>query len=135
MKQEQSPHPILFFDGVCNVCNFFVDFILKRDPSVYKFASLQGTTAREMLDPSLLDQGLKTIVLWEGDKIYIKSQAILRVCIQLGWPWALVRMLSIFPKGLLDWAYDLFSSHRYQWFGKKTLCRMPTLEERNRFLA
>jgi predicted DCC family thiol-disulfide oxidoreductase YuxK len=126
--------PIIFFDGVCSVCNSFVDFILRRDSSLFLFASLQGETAKQKLDPSLTgDQG-RSIVLWNEQGVLLRSQAVFQIFSQLGWPWKAVRLLSFLPEPCLERGYDFFASHRYQWFGKLDTCRVPSPQERSRFL-
>jgi predicted DCC family thiol-disulfide oxidoreductase YuxK len=126
--------PIIFFDGVCSVCNYFVDFILKRDSGAFRFASLQGLTAKEKLDQELVGREFKSLALWDEDGTRIKSRAVLEICSRLGWKWRWIGFFKLFPSKLLDFFYDYFAAHRYQWFGKHETCRIPTPEERSRFL-
>lgn len=135
----QNERPILFFDGVCSLCNFFVDFILARDKGTFLIASLQGVTAQKLvasgkLDPTLLEAGFKTIVLYDNGIAYTQSRAVLRIIDHLQWPWKMVKICKIIPEQILDKIYQWVSQHRYQWFGKRHTCRLPTLEERERFL-
>jgi predicted DCC family thiol-disulfide oxidoreductase YuxK len=131
---DKQQHPIIFFDGVCVICNYWVDFLLKRDSGLYLFASLQGVTAQKKLDPSLLNKDLKTLVLWDQEGVFIKSQAILRIFSKLSSPWKWLNVLNKIPTRWLDAGYDFFSSHRYQWFGQKEVCRIPSPADRIRFL-
>lgn len=124
---------IVYFDGVCGLCNGFVDFVMARDHGrVHRFATLQGETAKEKLGQ---DQGdLRTVVLVEGPVHYHKSDAALRIIAALGGAWSAARLLLLLPRGLRDWGYDFVAANRYRWFGRKDACRMPTAGERARFL-
>lgn len=125
---------VIFFDGVCNLCNAFVDFLVRRDSEhLFYFAPLQGSHARQLL-PTRLPENLSSVVLWSQGEIHEKSDAALMVLQQLGGLWGALRIFWIFPKGLRDWAYDLVARHRYTLFGKRETCRLPTSEERARFL-
>lgn len=124
---------ILFFDGVCVMCNGLVDFILKHDhKNVFKLAPLQGQTAQRLIPNHA--QNLNTVVLWENGKIYTESSAILKVLASLGGIFRLAILLYIFPKFLRNWAYRFIAKHRYRWFGQEESCRLPSPEERLRLL-
>ena len=128
------PKQILFFDGVCNICNGFVDFIIVRDKKqLFMFAPLQGEAAKRSLPASLLED-LNTVVLWNQGEAFKKSDAALCVLSQLGGAWALMKIFWVVPKFLRDMVYDLVAKNRYQLFGKRETCRLPTPEERARFL-
>lgn len=130
-KQSGSKPPIIFFDGVCNLCNHFVNFLLRQDRlKVFKFASLQGNTAKECS----LSNDLSSIILVEGEKSYQKSAAILRVLYRLGGFFKIFYFVNILPNGLLDLAYDFVAKNRYHLFGKRSSCRLPLPDEKNRFL-
>ena len=132
---DSRQNPILFFDGVCGLCNRAVDFVLVRDKRrLFRFSPLQGETAREMLTPE--DVGdLKSIALFEAGAILRKSDAALRILWLLGGGWRWLGFLGrVVPRGLRDWVYDFVASNRYRWFGKKETCRLPTREERQVFL-
>lgn len=125
---------ILFFDGVCNLCNGFIDFIMKRDrEDLFLYSPLQGKKAKSTLPAQKID-ALNTVVLWSQGEIFEKSDAALLVLQQLGGIWWLSKALWIFPKPLRDLAYDLMAKNRYKIFGKKDSCRLPTKEERAKFL-
>ena len=136
MKNLENKHPILLFDGVCNLCNGFVQFIIERDEDQYfKFASLQSEVAKEILKPFGLDnQTLSTVILVENGKCYTKSTAGLRIMNQFGGLWSLVTVLLIFPKFIRDVVYDFIARNRYKWFGEKESCWIPTPELKQRFL-
>lgn len=128
---------IVFFDGYCNLCNGFVDWLVRRDSQgQLKFASLQGETAKEKLDASLVSEGsdVNTMVYLRENDLYQKSTAVLFIVGDLGGFWRLAKMLFIFPRFLRDLIYDFVAKHRYKIFGKRETCRLPTPEEKARFL-
>jgi predicted DCC family thiol-disulfide oxidoreductase YuxK len=126
--------PIIFFDGVCSLCNGFVDFIFRYDKNEKLIvASLQGETAKEKLDLKYIDD-LNTIVLLVDGEIYTKSTAVLKALGLMGMPWSFLCVFLIIPKFLRDSIYNQISKNRYKLFGKKDSCRLPTESERKRFL-
>jgi len=125
---------IVFFDGVCSICNGFVDFLIKRDKqNNLQYSSLQGTTARSKVPADLRDR-LKTIVFYDNGVLLSESDAVLQILIRLGGGWKVVVILKIFPKFLRDAMYRFIAKNRYKWFGKRDTCRMPTKEERLKIL-
>lgn len=129
-----SEKPIIFFDGVCGLCNRAVDFLIRRDKNrLFRFAPLQGKTASIVLPSALLDQP-ETIVCKNGDVLYYKSNAILHILIQIGGGWKLAVLLYVIPKFIRDLCYDMVAHNRYKVFGKKESCRLPSPEEREVFL-
>ncbi|MET0287149.1 MAG: DCC1-like thiol-disulfide oxidoreductase family protein [Polyangiales bacterium] len=131
-----SPKSLLLFDGVCNVCNAAVLFIVDRDPKAhFQFASLQSELGERTLREHGLPLDLNTVVLIEGGKAYTRSSAALRVARGLRWPWPLLFALMVIPRALRDAAYLAFASRRYALFGKSEQCRIPTPELRSRMLA
>jgi predicted DCC family thiol-disulfide oxidoreductase YuxK len=126
--------PIIFFDGVCNLCNGFVDFLIRRDTQKkLSFASLQGETARENL-PSEKIKSLSSVILWDNGVIYEESAAVLRVFFYLGGCWKLFLIFHVVPQALRDFVYRWVAKNRYHWFGQKETCRLPTDQEKSRFL-
>ena len=131
MKHERQ---IIFFDGVCNLCNSFVDFLVRRDREhLFDFAPLQGSTARQLLPPHIPAE-LRSVVLWSQGEVHEKSDAALMILPQLGGLFYLLRAGWLVPKGLRDMIYDLVARNRYRLFGKRETCRLPTADERGRFL-
>ena len=130
------PESILLFDGHCSLCNGAVDFVLKRDTrKKLLLASIQGTAGQGVLKkyelpPSYLD----TLVLVEEGKVYLGSTAALRVARFLGGGWPLFYGLIIIPKGVRDRIYQWISRNRYQWFGRRDTCRIPSASESAHFL-
>jgi len=127
--------PVIFFDGVCGLCDRFVDFVLRRDPNgLFLFAPLQGQTAAKRLNAADIAD-LKTVVVVDGDQAYRKSAAVIRVLGRLGGFWrAAATLLWIVPRPIRDLGYSWIANTRYAIFGKKETCRLPTAEERSRFL-
>ncbi|WHY89337.1 thiol-disulfide oxidoreductase DCC family protein [Neobacillus cucumis] len=127
---------IVLFDGVCNLCNHSVQFIIKRDASEkFKFASLQGETGKRMMTKYGLPPDLNSFVLIENDKVYIKSTAALRVCQELKGTWKLFAILmKMIPTNSRDYIYDIIAKNRYTWFGRKNSCILPSPELKKRFL-
>ena len=127
---------ILLFDGVCNLCNFFVNFIINHDHKrTIKFSSLQSDVGREALTKNHLNPDyLESLVLLKNDKTYIKSRAALEVLRSLGIPWRFFYIFIIFPRPFTDWVYNWVAKNRYRWFGKREVCRMPTPDLESRFL-
>ena len=130
-----SEKPIVFFDGVCGLCNAAVDFILKHDrKQVFVFAALQGETAQKILGVRP-DDDLTTMVLLENGQQLRHSDAVLRIAWHLGGIWRVLSWARIILKSLRDLVYNWISRNRLRWFGKKESCRLPTPAERARFLT
>jgi len=128
------PGPTVFFDGVCGLCNGFVDRLLRWDRRhVLHFATLQGPTAAALL-PAHHAHGLDTVVYFDGQRTHTRSDAALRIVMRLGGLWKLAGALLIIPHFLRDAVYNGVARNRYRWFGKKDGCRIPLPEERARFL-
>lgn len=126
---------IVYFDGVCNLCNRFVDFLVRRDRKRrYRFASLQGETARRRLPHGLTGPAPETIVLESGGELRFRSDAALAIISGLGGAWRVFGMLRVFPRALRDWVYNVIARKRFGWFGKRDTCRVPSIEERAVFL-
>jgi len=129
--------PTILFDGVCNLCNRSVRFVLARDPAErFAFAPLQSAKVRELLARGWLARGARTsIVLVEGERSFEKSDAMLRILAGLSSPWPALALLRVVPRRLRDAVYDWIAANRYRWFGQRAECMLPTPEQRRRFLA
>lgn len=127
---------IILFDGVCNFCNFWVNFIIKRDKKdLFRFAALQSDKAREFSANFNFDtSSMNTFVLIEGEKFFTKSTAALMICKQLNGPIKILSLFIFFPKFFRDFIYDLVAKNRYKFFGKRDSCRVPTEKEKEKFL-
>jgi len=129
-----EPKRIVFFDGVCGLCNASVDWLLRADRrEALLFSPLQGEAAREWI-PKELRNRLETICFWDGARLHTRSSAALEILRALGGLWAWLYPLSAIPEDWRNAAYDLVASRRYRWFGRRTSCRLPTEQERRRFL-
>ena len=135
MPDPKTPR-IVLFDGVCNVCNGAVNFIIDRDPeSRFRFASLQSEAGRGLALRHGIGEDVRTIVLIEDGKAYTESTAVLRLTRGLAGPWPLAYYAVFVPRVLRDVFYRWFAANRYKWFGKREVCRVPTPEIRERFLS
>lgn len=129
--------PIVLFDGVCNLCAWAVRFIIGRDPAGrFRFASLQSAAGRELLAHHGLPAPAEpdSVVLIEGGRAYLRSDAALRIARGLRPPWPLVYAAVVVPRPIRDWAYNLIARNRYRWFGRQEACWLPTPALRARFL-
>ncbi|MBL4652362.1 MAG: DUF393 domain-containing protein [Flavobacteriales bacterium] len=135
MMDNIHPH-IVLFDGECNLCNNFVDYIIRYDKNgEFKFDSLQSTKSKELLTESpFMEQSLSTVVYVKNEKFYNKSTAVLLILHRLHFPLSLAVILLIVPKFIRDWVYSVIAKNRYGWFGKRNTCRIPTEEEKAKFL-
>ena len=126
----------ILFDGVCNLCNASVDFILKRDPHHhFRFASLQSQAASAKLAALGATASLESILLLENGVLYRESTAALRIARRLSGLWFVLYVLILVPRFLRDPVYRVIARNRYRWFGKKETCRIPTEQERALFLG
>ncbi|MFK7951842.1 MAG: thiol-disulfide oxidoreductase DCC family protein [Ekhidna sp.] len=127
---------IVFFDGVCNLCNSSVQLIIKKDKrQTFQFASLQSEFAKKKLPASLINESeLKSIVLMKGDQFFTKSTAALTIAKMLSGLWPILYIFIIIPKILRDFIYDIIATNRYNWFGKKDQCIIPSKQLKSRFL-
>lgn len=134
MKSEN--HPILLFDGICNLCTWSVQFIIERDPqAVFRFASLQSPVGQEYARRCNLDlNAFDTFLLVEEGRCYTRSEAALRVARRLSGAWRLLQLLRMVPHPLRDRLYHLLATNRYHLFGERDTCMVPTPELRQRFL-
>jgi predicted DCC family thiol-disulfide oxidoreductase YuxK len=132
----ESEAPIVFFDGVCNLCNGAVNFLIDRDRAGrLRFAPLQGRTfeAVRLANPWLGE--VDSLVLADAAGVHVRSAAALGLLRYLGGPWRLLGGLGrLIPRPLRDWLYDRVARGRYRWFGRRDACRLPTPELRARFL-
>ena len=132
----QTRQTVVYFDGVCNLCNHAVDFIIRHDPAAtIHFASLQSARGQAALTQlGLPTEPLKTIIVEVDGEFYIKSDAALTIASLLRGPVRTLAWFKPLPRWLRDPIYMLISNNRYRWFGKKSSCRLPTKEEIQRFI-
>lgn len=130
-------HPnLILFDGVCNFCNFWVNFIIDRDSKAFfKFTAVQSDTARQILKSNNIDAiKIDSIVLVINGKIFFKSSAAFQIARKLDGFCKLLYIFIIIPPFMRDGIYDFIASNRYKWFGKRETCRIPSDSEKHRFI-
>jgi predicted DCC family thiol-disulfide oxidoreductase YuxK len=128
--------PILLFDGVCNLCNGFVQWVIQRDPEArFRFAALQSEAGQRLLERhGLPTERFETFVLVEGEDYYTKSTAALRMCKRLGLPYSLLYPFVAVPHSVRDRVYEFVAANRYDWFGQRDRCMVPPSDLEDRFL-
>ena len=128
--------PILLFDGVCNLCNSSVQFIIKRDPqSKFRFAALQSDFGIAALQKFGIPPGqMNSVILVMGERLYQKSDAVLEIVKNLSWLWPALYVFKLIPRFLRDWLYERVAGNRYRLFGKREECMIPTPELKSRFV-
>ncbi|RXK58719.1 thiol-disulfide oxidoreductase DCC family protein [Lacibacter luteus] len=133
---QEQVNRLVLFDGVCNFCNFWIKFALKRDSKgKLKFGSLQGETAQQLLPKFGIDPSIITSVIFIEDGIaYRESTAALKVSRHLDGGWKLLYALIIIPTFIRDFVYKWIGRNRYKWFGKQESCMLPTAEQRSKFV-
>ncbi len=135
--QTRDAHLLVLFDGVCNLCNGAVRFIIKRDRHArFRFAALQSDAARMLLASIGVDASTlpDSVILVEDGAVFTRSAAALRIARRLRFPWPLTFGLIIVPRPLRDWLYDAVARRRYRWFGRREACMLPDESLRARFL-
>ena len=126
----------ILFDGVCNLCNGFVRFVIERDPHAqFRFGALSSDAAVKVL----ADAGVRgpipdSIVLVLDGRAYCRSDAPLRIARGLRFPWPLLAVFLIVPRFVRDRVYDVIAARRYRWFGRRDVCMVPTADLKQRFL-
>lgn len=136
-----TPDPIekqvILFDGVCNLCNHSVQFIIKRDfDQNFQFAALQSSFGQSQLKKfNIPADVLQSIILIKGGKYYDRSNAVIEICRELGGLWPSFYLFKIVPRFIRDWMYNRIANNRYRWFGRQDQCMIPTPALKARFLG
>ena len=127
---------IIFFDGVCNLCNRSVNFLVRHDKKgILKFASLQSTYAQKVIPKALLNhEKLDSIIVYTDGKFYDRSTAVLKLCKILGGLYTVFLIGYLLPRFIRDGLYGFVANHRYRWFGQTENCNVPTADLKERFL-
>jgi predicted DCC family thiol-disulfide oxidoreductase YuxK len=128
---------LILFDGVCNLCNNSVQFVIKKDTkNTFLFAPLQSEIGQAIIKKYDIDTNkTDSILLYSETRgLKTKSTAALLVAKQLGFPTSLLSFFLIFPAFLRNWVYDFIAENRYKWYGKKDNCMIPTPELKSKFL-
>lgn len=125
---------IVFYDGDCGLCNYFVNLLLDLDKNnILRFSSLQGQKAAELV-PIKFREKLNTLIFIENDKFYSESDAVLTILYSIGGIWKLFYVLMIIPKFIRNAVYAFISRHRIRWFGTTDNCRFPSAEDKLKFI-
>lgn len=126
---------IILFDGVCNLCNGYVNFLIDRDKKdKFRFAALQSNEAEKELKPFDIQNDMSAIIVIKNKKIFRGSTAILKIAKELKFPYNLLYIFIIVPLFIREPIYRFIAGRRYKWFGKRDQCRMPTPELKKKFL-
>jgi predicted DCC family thiol-disulfide oxidoreductase YuxK len=134
--EDLTAHPVVLFDGLCNLCDGSVRFIIDRDPKgVFRFAPLQSDIADALLARCPEAAHADSIVLVEGERCYTRSTAALHIARRLRGGWPVLAWLRVIPRPFRDGFYSWVARNRYHWFGTREHCRIPTPGERARFLS
>lgn len=133
---QNTTHKVILFDGVCNLCNGAVTYIIKRDPKDrFRFAALQSDIGNALVSQHAIDTSkVDSIILIDNDKVYVKSSAALRIARFMKGGYPLLYGFMIVPNFIRNWVYDLIARNRYKWYGKKESCMIPTPELKAKFL-
>lgn len=136
MPPRDDASLLILYDGVCVFCDTSVRWLMERDPrAAFRFAPLQGGTAAELrLRHPEIPEDIDTLVVVEGERVYLRSAAVLRIVARLPAPWRWLRALRVLPDSLLDLLYRGFARVRYRVFGRMDACRVPSADERARIL-
>jgi predicted DCC family thiol-disulfide oxidoreductase YuxK len=137
MQNLPQDKKIILFDGVCNLCNSLVHFVIKNDKKdLFRFVAIQSELGQEILGYIGIDsKNIDSIVLYEpGVAYYYKSEAALEIAKNLGGLFSLGTIFRIIPTGIRNHLYDYVARNRYQWYGKKESCLLPTAELKAKFL-
>jgi len=132
------PAPVVLFDGVCNLCNAWVRFVVQHDPAgIFRFAAQQSAIGQAMIEEHISGSWqLSSVILIVGDSAYTESTAVLEICAQLSPPWSWIALIvRVVPRRLRDICYRFIVRHRYQWFGRTDTCQAPSVDVRPRFIG
>lgn len=132
----QDEYNLVLFDGVCNLCNKAVDFIIRKDKkNKFKVGALQNPIVKDLLKTYKIDESyLDSLILIQGDEVFYKSSAALLIAKNLGGLWRILYLGMVLPQSLRDAIYEWVGKNRYNWFGKKDSCRLPSPNEKQKFI-
>jgi predicted DCC family thiol-disulfide oxidoreductase YuxK len=136
MQNAHNQNKIIFFDGLCILCNRSVDFLLSKDHKMqFKFASLQSDYAKTFPDQALKKITIDSVIFYDEGKVFIKSSAVLKIASYLGYPYFVISAFRIIPVSIRDCIYDYIARNRSRWFGRRDSCRLPDEGSKDRFLG
>lgn len=128
---------LILFDGICNLCNNSVQYVIKNDKkNLFMFTAIQSETGKKIIEEFKIDTAkTDSILLYTPEKgIDYKSTAAIKIAYQLGFPQNLLGIFYIIPPFIRNWVYDYIAKNRYKWYGKKDACMIPTPELKSKFL-
>jgi predicted DCC family thiol-disulfide oxidoreductase YuxK len=138
MTQFPPNKKLILFDGICNLCNASIQYVIKHDKkNVFMFTALQSEAGQQIIKKYNIDTNKEDSVLLYTPKngIDSKSTAALKIANDLGFPQSIMTVFFIIPPFIRNWVYDYIAKHRYKWYGKKESCMIPTPELKSRFLS
>ncbi len=138
MKNVPKHKKLILFDGVCNLCNSSVQYVIKHDKkNIFMFAALQSEVGKELIEHFNIDtKKTDSILLYTPeDSLATKSTAALKIAKHSGFPQSLITVFFIVPPFIRNWVYDYIAKNRYKWYGKKDACMIPTPELKSKFLS
>jgi predicted DCC family thiol-disulfide oxidoreductase YuxK len=132
-------HPVILFDGICKLCNRFVSIVIRIDKKkIFRFSPLQSTEAKLLINSINLPENLShdpdTVILIIDDKAFFRSDAVLKIAKHLPYPWKELFWFRFLPLSFRNWIYNFVAKNRYQWFGKRTSCILPSENIIDRFI-
>lgn len=136
MRKPLKYKYIILFDGICNFCSSSVNFVIDHDKhDRFRFAALQSDEGIKLQQKFNIDhENIESIILIDANRYYKKSSAALNIARFIGFPYNIIYPLIIVPPFIRNIFYNIIAKYRYKWFGKKDACRIPTPEERTKFL-
>ena len=135
MNERNTWHNIIFFDGICVLCNRYVDFLVKRDKKKkLKFAAIQSDFFKGRFTDINNSQAMDSVIFYQSGRIFTRSDAVLRIMAELRFPYNLSCVFYVMPRFARDKIYDYFARNRYRWFGIREKCRMPDAFMDDRFI-
>ena len=124
-------NPVILFDGVCNLCNGTVDFIIRNDrKKQFRFVALQSESGKKFAQKFNFSSGTDSVILILNKKVYYESEAVLIIASLLNFPWNMAKVFYLIPKKMRDNIYKWIAGNRYKWFGKRSSCRIASPAEK-----
>ena len=135
MQLSDTNHPLLLFDGLCNFCNKWVNFIIRHDKEKkIRFTALQSDAGKDLIKKFNLPSNEDTVILIDDGKVFTKSSAALRIMKLIGGIYYPLFLFIVIPKYIRDFCYDSIARNRYKWWGKRNECMVPTEDIKDRFI-
>lgn len=136
IKHLPKDKQLILFDGVCNLCNASINYVIKHDKNNhFLFGALQSDIGQEIIKKFNIDtKKTDSIILYANNNVSYKSSAALKIAGKLGFPQNLITVFFIIPPFIRNWGYDIIAKNRYKWFGKQDSCMIPTAELKARFV-